>query len=132
MSAIDDLKELLSAASPGPWQALTTKKRREATLWAAEGRYSIATFHDQGHSDPLVCAQLAALARDLAQALVESQEALASRVALREHETSCDACWNGLECRSQAQLSDDNEKKETTALRLDGLAKAMKQETPRS
>ena len=124
MNALDDLKKLLAAASPGPWQALTTKKRREATLWAAEGRYSIATFHDQGHSDPLACAQLAALARDLVQALVESQEAL-SEIGHGEN-TSYLACPGPPHCDKShyptcpVQIARD-------ALRLAGLKEAMEQ-----
>ena len=103
MNAIDRVKELLAAATA---KCDCTDYRCEHRAAAMELSCNLSIL--------------------IAEALVESQEALASRAALREHETSCDACWNGLECRSQAQLSDDNEKKETAALRLDGLAKAMK------
>ena len=123
MSAINKVKKLLAAASPGPWQALTTRKRREATLWAAAGRYSLATFHDQGHSDPLVCAQLAALAIPFAQALVESQAALEKvaqvecddliHFSLVDDPENCDpAC---IRCPVEA------------ALRMNGLEKAMEE-----
>ena len=126
MSAINKVKKLLAAASPGPMKAMVGVDGRMRLAYydeAAEDFVYLAEFHvDSRVRDANVAnAQLAALARAWAKALVESQEALEKvaqvecddliHFSLVDDPENCDpAC---IRCPVEA------------ALRMNGLEKAM-------
>ena len=126
MSVLDDLKKLLVGASPGPWKV----------NWGTDlDLPDVLSLHllDVDNSDfstNFSTAQLAALIRPIAQALVESQEALGGIITGLEADDHY--------CCHHARLGRDDHTDDCyvgearAALRMDGLEKAMEQEPPRS
>ena len=120
MNVIDKVKELLAAASSGPWRA--------AVFTPGDGTGQVVIYDVNDHPIFFVVdqnsnnAQLAALARDLVQALVESQEAL-SEIGHGEN-TSYLACPGPPHC-DKSHYPTCPVQIARAALRLTGLKEAM-------